>query len=187
MEEFEDAADFLPDWYFEGDGFDYDWDDYSIDWFDELGNYSDYFEYDYDKWIQQIEKWFGDLDDHDHDDSVAEGSNGNKTETNKPKEFPGAHLIPKNVKCATKLSSKTAAARRLRAKPEARIVGGGLAQANTWSWYVRLDIQLTDGIATCGATIIGDKYLLTAAHCIENIEPSYIKAYINDHKMNQKV
>ena len=36
LDQFGDKADFLPDWNF--DGFDYDWDDYSLDWFDQLGN-----------------------------------------------------------------------------------------------------------------------------------------------------
>merc|ERR1711953_94057 len=87
-------------------------------------------------------------------------------------------LIPDNVKCETKLS------RRPRAG--ARIVGGTIVNRNTWKWYVRLRIESGSSSYLCGGTIIGKRWILTAAHCTEDVTGRYIQAVINDHVVSQE-
>lgn len=50
--------------------------------------------------------------------------------------------------------------------PASRIVGGREAERHDWPWQVSL--QTTDtSFHFCGASIIGDRWLVTAAHCVE--------------------
>ena len=58
-----------------------------------------------------------------------------------------------------------------------RIVNGVEAVANSWPWIVRLDIS--DSL--CGGTVIGDKYVLTAAHCCEGAQASTTMLNFGDH------
>ena len=50
---------------------------------------------------------------------------------------------------------------------DARIVGGEIAGSHTWGWAVSLRDSHGDHI--CGGSILSLNYVLTAAHCIENM------------------
>lgn len=49
-----------------------------------------------------------------------------------------------------------------------RIVGGENAVSNSWGWAVSLFI---DERILCGGTIISSSWIITAAHCVEGMEP----------------
>jgi len=63
------------------------------------------------------------------------------------------------------------------AKPAsfARVVGGEEASKGSWGWVVSLSIK--DGINLCGGSIISSLWIITAAHCLENISPSDLMVY----------
>jgi secreted trypsin-like serine protease len=50
----------------------------------------------------------------------------------------------------------------------ARIVGGEEANRNSWPWICMLEISNGDFTShkMCGSSVISDKYILTAAHCV---------------------
>ncbi|CAF2537753.1 unnamed protein product [Rotaria sp. Silwood2] len=52
-----------------------------------------------------------------------------------------------------------------------KIVGGETAPINTWGWVVSL---LINEEWLCGGTILSNSWILTAAHCVENINPSQV-------------
>lgn len=47
-----------------------------------------------------------------------------------------------------------------------RIVGGNRVWVNKYPWTAQL---LVKGTLFCGGTLINDRYILTAAHCISNL------------------
>lgn len=63
-----------------------------------------------------------------------------------------------------------------------RIVGGNEAQPHDFPWIVGL---FRDKKLYCGATLISETYLLTAAHCVDGMEPSQIRAYIGGHNLTK--
>lgn len=66
-----------------------------------------------------------------------------------------------------------------------RIIGGSDAVANTYPWMV--SVQNTgDQQHFCGASLVASKYVLTAAHCIENESAANLQVVISEYDLNQQ-
>jgi hypothetical protein len=57
------------------------------------------------------------------------------------------------------------------------IVGGGPASPGEWPWQVRLQI----GTALCSGSLIHPRWVLTAAHCLQEVEPDEIVVVLGDY------
>ena len=55
-----------------------------------------------------------------------------------------------------------------------RIVGGESATSTSWAWAVSISIA---GSYLCGATILSDSWVITAAHCVSGFQASQITIY----------
>ncbi|XP_032059648.1 transmembrane protease serine 9 [Aythya fuligula] len=62
-----------------------------------------------------------------------------------------------------------------------KIVGGTDASRGEIPWQVSLK---EDSMHFCGATIIGDRWLLSAAHCFNETDPEEIEAYMGTTSLN---
>lgn len=61
---------------------------------------------------------------------------------------------------------------------ENRIVGGMPAGLNRYPWMARL---VYDGQFHCGASLLSNEYVLTAAHCVRKLKRSKIRVILGDH------
>ncbi|MCJ8733437.1 hypothetical protein PDJAM_G00223470 [Pangasius djambal] len=70
-----------------------------------------------------------------------------------------------------------------------RIVGGQDATEGEWPWQVSLHIK--NSVHVCGASIISDRWLVTAAHCVQDepkirlSQPSSWEVYLGLHTQKQ--
>ena len=63
---------------------------------------------------------------------------------------------------------------------DGRIVGGYVAQGNNWPWFVSFGYrQYGSHFHMCGASIIGRRFLLTAAHCCTQIDDQFTLSQLN--------
>ncbi|CAK8680068.1 unnamed protein product [Clavelina lepadiformis] len=62
-----------------------------------------------------------------------------------------------------------------------RIIGGNEARNGSWPWQAML-VDSFSGSSFCGASIIDQRFILTAAHCVEFLSgPSNLKVYVGRH------
>ncbi len=67
------------------------------------------------------------------------------------------------------------------------IIGGREAQPGAWPWQVALlnRLQPNSYLAQfCGGTLIGEEWVLTAAHCVEGAEASLIDVLVGAHRLS---
>ena len=73
-----------------------------------------------------------------------------------------------------------------------RIVGGEFVQPGEWPWYaaIRACLNCTD-IPFCGGTLINNKWVVTAAHCLAGLAASEIYVLLGEtnviHKSRHEV
>ncbi|XP_044018245.1 trypsin-1-like [Aphidius gifuensis] len=65
--------------------------------------------------------------------------------------------------------------------PPNRIVNGFEVRVLQYPWVVYLTYQ---GRYSCAASIISDKYVLTASHCIDRYDKTLLKVVVGDHDRN---
>lgn len=68
-------------------------------------------------------------------------------------------------------------------KNEPRIVGGKPANAADWGFYTQI-VSRNSNRSYCGASYLGDGYVLTAAHCVNGDSPNQIAVKIGGVKYN---
>jgi len=70
----------------------------------------------------------------------------------------------------------------LRGGSSSRIVGGDEATAHNWPWQASLRSSGWFGSShICGATIINERYLITAAHCVDGATTRSLTIVVGDH------
>lgn len=65
---------------------------------------------------------------------------------------------------------------------ENRIIRGKEAAPNRYPWMVYMTMKSPQGMSACGGTIINDRFVMTAAHCVVNSVPSGINVYPLIHR-----
>ncbi|XP_025924770.1 transmembrane protease serine 9 isoform X2 [Apteryx rowi] len=94
--------------------------------------------------------------------------------------IPSTSPAPAASKSATASRPQECGGRPGLSKPS-KIVGGTDASSGEIPWQVSLK---EDSRHFCGATIIGDRWLLSAAHCFNETNPEEIKAYMGTTSLN---
>lgn len=64
-----------------------------------------------------------------------------------------------------------------------KLVGGFEVQPDIYPWMAAL--RLRKMVFYCGAFVISSKHVLTAAHCVHNIEPNHLQVYFGGHNISE--
>src|SRR5262245_32328217 len=67
------------------------------------------------------------------------------------------------------------------------IVGGTLAADGKYPWQVRIYSDMNDEVGFCGGSIINDRWVLTAAHCVLDANDVVVGYGNNDRTMTTKI
>merc|ERR1711942_130067 len=67
-----------------------------------------------------------------------------------------------------------------------KITGGEDADPHEFPWVAKLLIQDQEGKSSCGGSLINDRYILTAAHCVSGPGQVVITAILGDHQISVK-
>lgn len=73
-------------------------------------------------------------------------------------------------------------------RPTPRIIGGNVAKPGKWPFTVGILVRdVADNYAAqfCGGSLIGRRFVLTAAHCVEGVEPSFIQVLVGTQDLNK--
>jgi secreted trypsin-like serine protease len=73
-------------------------------------------------------------------------------------------------------------------KPSQRIVGGEDASEESWPWQVSIQAVLGDGTSQhiCGGSIFNYEYVISAAHCVKNYEPSQLIIVAGEYSLSKE-
>jgi len=66
-------------------------------------------------------------------------------------------------------------------KPSGRIVGGQMTDRNEWPWQAAL---MYGNQQFCGGSLINDRYILTAAHCIVDLSTNGLTVRLAEHDLS---
>ncbi|NXP47763.1 TMPS9 protease, partial [Heliornis fulica] len=102
------------------------------------------------------------------------------TTTTSSRAIPTSSPAPAASKAVTASRPQECGGRPGFSKPS-KIVGGTDASRGEIPWQVSLK---EDSSHFCGATIIGDRWLLSAAHCFNETDPEEIEAYMGTTSLN---
>jgi trypsin len=74
------------------------------------------------------------------------------------------------------------------AASEPRIVGGTVAPSRAYPWMVSLVAARSEPVAGhgCGASLIGERTVLTATHCVAGLRPSEFDAVVGIERLSQE-
>ncbi|KAM6040213.1 transmembrane protease serine 9 isoform 2-T2 [Theristicus caerulescens] len=117
---------------------------------------------------------------HSSTNSNVVSSEEHTTTTTTTRAIPTTSPAPAASKPVTASRPQECGGRPGFSKPS-KIVGGTDASRGEIPWQVSLK---EDSRHFCGATIIGDRWLLSAAHCFNETNPEEIEAYVGTTSLN---
>ena len=103
---------------------------------------------------------------------------------------PRAALVALFAFCAAAVADGSTD--RHSSKQYTRVVVGDIARTGSWPWQVALITPRTRGTRqgpgfrhSCSGTVIAPRWVLTAAHCVDDLNPGDIKVLAGTHDLDQ--